>query len=73
MVNPKIQEILLKRSIFDLYRDQVYYPYITKIISTFIKGVISKPHPEKLNELFDELPEDFRNVINTKGLLKLTP
>jgi hypothetical protein len=45
MVDPKIQEVLLKRSIFDLYRDQVYYPYITKIISTFIKGAIAKPHP----------------------------
>jgi hypothetical protein len=45
LVSPKLREILLKRSIYDIYRDQVYYPYITRIAGTFIRGAVSKPHP----------------------------
>lgn len=43
--SPKLKDLLLRRSIYDIYRDQVYYPYFTKIIGVFIKGAISKPHP----------------------------
>lgn len=49
LCTPQLREVLLKRSIFDIYRDQVYYPYFTKIIEAFVKGAISKPHPDKLN------------------------
>jgi hypothetical protein len=44
-----LKKLLLERSIYDLYRDQVYYPYITKIIGALGKGAISKPHPEQLD------------------------
>lgn len=32
-----------------MYRDQVYFPYFTKILGVFIKGAIAKPHPEQLD------------------------
>jgi len=63
----------LKRSLYDIYRDQVYYPYVTKIAGTFIRGAISKPDPEKLDEMISELPEEIKNAIYTKGVLKLAP
>jgi hypothetical protein len=72
-MNPRLRDILLNRSIFDLYRDQVYYPLTTKILALFIKGAVAKPHPEELEAMFDDLPENVKNTIFTKGLLKLAP
>lgn len=47
-MSPKMQKTLLNRSIFDIYRDLVYYPIITKVIGAFVKGAVTKPHPEQL-------------------------
>lgn len=52
LMSPKLQTTLLHRSIFDIYRDLVYYPMITKIVGAFVKGAISKPHPDELPQLF---------------------
>jgi len=52
LMSPKLQNTLLNRSIFDIYRDLVYYPMITKIVGAFVKGAVSKPHPDQLPELF---------------------
>lgn len=44
-LSTKAKDVLTKRSFYDIYRDQVYYPYFTKIIGVFLKGAVTKPHP----------------------------
>lgn len=72
-MSPKMQKTLLNRSIFDIYRDLVYYPIITKVIGAFVKGAVTKPHPEQLPQLFEDLPEGVKKAIFTKGILHLAP
>ena len=73
MLSPKLKKVLLERSFYDIYRDQVYYPYFTKIIGVFVKGAVSKPHPEELDNMMESLPENVKNAIYTKGILHLAP
>ena len=55
-LSPAKKQLLTEKSILDVYRDLVYFPKVTKIIGAFVRGAISKPHPDKLHEEFDELP-----------------
>jgi hypothetical protein len=41
----KLRSILLERSILDIFRDIVYFPYITKIVSAYLRIAATKPHP----------------------------
>lgn len=68
-----MRDALLNRSLFDIYRDLVYFPYATKIIGAFVKGAIQKPPPDQIHELFSELPDSVNDFINTKGILHLAP
>ena len=72
-MSPKTKNTLLNRSIFDIYRDLIYFPYVTRIIGAFIKGAVSKPPPEELPRLFESLPQNVQDAIHTKGLLHLAP
>jgi vacuolar-type H+-ATPase subunit I/STV1 len=44
-VGPKMNALLFKKSIFDIYSDIIYFPVITKVIGAFLRPAISKPHP----------------------------
>lgn len=57
----------------DIYRDLIYFPKVTKIIGAFLRGAITKPHPEQINEVFEEVDSGFVKAINTKGILHLAP
>jgi quinol monooxygenase YgiN len=65
--------VLLERSILDLFRDLVYFPYVTKIISAYIRIAATKPHPQQLQEVIKELPTEVVEASNRKGLLSLAP
>jgi hypothetical protein len=34
---------------------------------------VAKPHPEELEAMFDDLPDNIKTAMFTKGLLKLAP
>lgn len=72
-MSQKTRKALTEKSLLDIYRDLIYFPRITKIIGAFLKGAISKPPPEKIHDLFQDLPESVKKTINTKGLLHLAP
>ena len=44
-MSEKAKKLLTEKSIFDVYRDLVYYPKVTKIIGAFVKGAVAKPPP----------------------------
>lgn len=45
LCSPKMRSILLERSILDIFRDIVYFPYITKIIGAYLRVAATKPNP----------------------------
>ena len=45
LCSEKVRTILLERSILDIFRDLVYFPYVTKVISAYLKIAATKPHP----------------------------
>lgn len=45
LCSAKLRSLLLERSILDIFRDVVYFPYITKIISAYLRIAATKPHP----------------------------
>lgn len=52
-LSPGKKQLLTEKSIFDIYRDLIYFPKVAKIVGAFVKGAISKPHPDQLHEAFD--------------------
>jgi hypothetical protein len=68
-----VRTILLERSLLDIFRDLVYFPYVTRIIGFFVTVATVKPDPGMLPELLKELPKEVADVSNRKGLLSLTP
>lgn len=57
-MKPKMRALLLERSLLDIFRDAVYFPYITKIIATFASIATYKPHPDRVPELIRHLPKE---------------
>lgn len=68
-----MRAILLERSLLDIFRDLVYFPYITKIIGFFLSIATLKPNPEELPSLMKNLPKEVAEISTRKGLLSLTP
>lgn len=64
---------MLERSILDIFRDMVYFPYVTKIIGVFLRIAAAKPDPQEVPNLFKELPKEVSEAVNSKGLLSLAP
>ena len=48
MLSPRMRTLLLERSLMDIFRDLVYFPYITKVIGTFFRIAIKKPDPTQI-------------------------
>jgi len=71
--SPKLRALLLERSLLDIFRDLVYFPYITKIVGFFLSIAVLKPSPEMLPEMLKDLPKEVSDIANKKGLLSLTP
>lgn len=72
-LSPRLRMILLERSVLDIFRDLVYFPYITRIIGTFLQIATMKPHPEQVPDIVKTLPKEVSEISNRKGLLSLTP
>lgn len=68
-----MRSVLLERSILDIFRDIVYFPYITKIIGAYLHVAATKPHPDDLETALKELPKEVAEASNRKGLLSLAP
>ena len=64
---------MLERSLLDIFRDIVYFPYVTTIIATFVRIATYKPHPAQVPEIVRVLPKEVVDVATRKGLLSLTP
>jgi hypothetical protein len=45
LMSDKARTVLLQRSFLDIFRDLVYFPYITKVIAAYLKIAATKPHP----------------------------
>jgi hypothetical protein len=73
LCGPKLRKILLERSILDIFRDIIYFPYLTKIIGTFLTIATYKPHPNAVPELIGNLPPEVGKFSSKKGLLSLAP
>ena len=56
-----------------MWKDIVYFPYVTRIIGAYLKVAVGKPDPERVSEIFHELPREIGAVSNTKGILSLAP
>lgn len=69
----RARTVLLERSILDIFRDLVYFPYVTKVIGAYLRIAATKPHPEQLQEVIKELPKEVMEASNKKGLLSLAP
>lgn len=67
------QEMLLRRSIFDVLCDFWYLPRIMKYLKMLVYPLFFDVDPEKVVELFDELDPAIQKVIMTKGLINLLP
>ena len=72
-MGPKFKKILLERSLLDIFRDIIYFPYVTTIIATFIRIAVYKPHPEQVPQFVRMLPKEVLETASQKGLLSLTP
>jgi hypothetical protein len=44
-LSPRLQNTLLHKSIFDIYSDLVYFPFISEIVKAFITPMFTKPPP----------------------------
>lgn len=45
LLPPKLQNALLHKSIFDIYSDLLYFPFISEIIKAFVSPLFYKPTP----------------------------
>lgn len=41
----RARTVLLERSILDIFRDLVYFPYVTRVIGAYLRIAATKPHP----------------------------
>ncbi len=73
MLGSRARSLLLERSFLDVFRDLVYFPYVTKILGAYIKIAAAKPNPEQVQEVFKDLPKEIADLSNKKGLLSLAP
>lgn len=69
----RVRSLLLERSLLDIFRDLVYFPYVTRIIATFVSIATMKPHPATVPEMLKALPKEVGEVAMRKGLLSLAP
>lgn len=73
MLGSKARSLLLERSLLDVFRDLVYFPYVTKVLGAYIHIAAAKPSPEQVQEVFKDLPREVSELSNRKGLLSLAP
>ena len=53
-----MRAILLERSVLDIFRDLVYFPYVTKIIAIFLQIATLKPNPDQVPDIIKSLPKE---------------
>lgn len=62
----KIQNLIVKRSIFDILMDLWYLPTITEYIKLLVKPVVYRMPPEEATKLLDDFDPSVKRFFLTK-------
>jgi len=68
-----LQELLLRRSIFDVLCEIWFVPKITLYLKRFALPFFIKMDREEAYAMFDELDPDFAKALDTKGVINILP
>lgn len=72
-LSPKLQKLLLERSIFDVLCDLWYFSVIAKYLKVILAPFILKSDPKANLEEIKKLSPTFQKIVLTKGVLNIFP
>jgi hypothetical protein len=67
---PKLKNMILRRSVFDILMDIWYLPTISEYIKLLVKPVLYKMSPQEATKVLEDFDPNVRKFFLTKVIIK---